>query len=366
MAAEASSADPQRLSQARAALERGDYGLVVRLLLGRDDGTAELPRDPEQLLLLATAWMGQGRSQEALACCRRLRACGDATLKAQARELQRVLEAPALQRPREWSLTLPDLAGQEVALGRQLGSLRRRRPKPPPPPPPAVGPTKAPLGFAVVVIALVVLGLLLGGCAPVRSELHFAGAGRLQLRHHLLQDTPSPPAWQQQLGQRLRPLGLKPERIGRELVLSSPVLPSRQALDLLGTSLTLAAEQAGLSLPAPQLQLQSHNWLVGVDERYDLRVDLRPLDALKLDLALVLDPVAPAALQSAAPLQPQVQDRALLWPLQFGSDNRLRLHLWRWSPLGLGGVGVAVLLLLSLCLQQLRQKLGYGLPGLPR
>lgn len=89
-----------QLAQARAALDRGDYGLVVRLLLTPEQasaGGAGPLRDPELLLLLATAWMGQGRSDDALACCRRLRGCADPTLRVQARELQRVLEAPVLQ-----------------------------------------------------------------------------------------------------------------------------------------------------------------------------------------------------------------------------------------------------------------------------
>ena len=125
------------LALARLALERGDYGQVIRMLTPfSGPGTGQGADASEVLLLLATAWMGLGDNAEALACCRRLRACGDATIRGQATELQRVLEAPSLQRPREWSLTLPDLPGSNAAMGRQLGELsRRRRIKPPPPPP---------------------------------------------------------------------------------------------------------------------------------------------------------------------------------------------------------------------------------------
>ena len=357
--------DP-RLAPARIALERGDYGQVVRLL---GDPAPAAAADPEVLLLLATAWMGLARTDEAIACCRRLRACGDASLRAQARELQRVLEAPVLSRPREWSITLPDLGNSEAAMGRQQGPLRRRRraSKPEGPPAPAVGPTKPPLGFALVVTVLVLLGLLLGGCGVVRSELTFTGAGRLQLQHHILQSGNQDPPWQQQWTQRLRELGFNERQLGRELVLSTPVLPSAIALERLGSSMTAAAELAGLALPEPQLQLRSRNWLVAIDERFDLTIDLHQLGPWQPDLSLQLSALPGRAVRDAAPLAVQQQaGGGLLWPLQVGASNHLVVQLWRWNPLGLGGLLVGLLLLLSLTLQHLRRLLGYGLPGLPR
>lgn len=361
MSAEAT--DP-RLPQARAALERGDYGHVVRLL-----SSDTPPSDPEVLLLLATAYLGQGRNPEALVCCRRLRACGDPTLRAQARELQRVLEAPALSRPREWSLTLPDLGGSEAAMGRQLGPIRRRRRavNAEGPPPPAVGPTRAPLGFAVVVTVLVLLGLLLGGCGVVRSELHFADAGRLQLRHHLLLASSQPAPWQRQLAQSLQQHGFQQQQLGRELVLSTPVLPSGEVLQRLAASVAAGAELAGLDLPEPQLELRSRNWLVGIHERFELSLDLRQLGPWQPDLSVQLSALPRRAVREASPLALQSQaDASLVWPLQVGAANHMVVKVWRWSRLGLGSVGIGLLLLLSLTLQHLRRVLGFGLPALPR
>ena len=361
-----------RLAQARAALERGDYGQVVRLLLDPEQarqGTPGALRDPEQLLLLATAWMGQGRNDAALACCRRLRACGDPSLKSQARELQRVLEAPALQRPREWSLTLPDLAGTEAAMGSQLGTLRRRRrPRPAGPPPPPVGPTRAPVGFALVVLVLIALGLLLGGCGAAHTELHFAGPGRLQLSEHLQLEGPAPAPWQRRLSTDLQRQGFKQSQRGPELVLRGPVLPSRQALDQLSQAFGQAAAQAALPLPPPRLALQSRNWLLALEEHYDLAFDLSGLGPWGgLDLALELDGLNPRAVRQAAPVavQPLGRGPGLVWRLQAGTNNRLVLHLWRWNPLGLGAVLVVLVLVLSLGLQHLRRLLGFGLPELP-
>jgi len=363
------------LLQARQALERGDYHRVIQLLepqTGSDTALADLaPPDPEALLLLATAQMGLGRSAEALLSCRRLRACGDASLRAQARELQRVLEAPSLKRPREWSLTLPPLDGSETAMGRQLGSLsRRRRQSELGPPPPAVGPTKAPLGFALLVLLLMLLALALGGCGAVHTELDFVGAGRLQVSHRFAGDGQTLPAWQQQLSQQLRRQGWQLQRRGDLTLLRAPVLPSRQALAALESSISRAGQLAGLSLPPPALQLRSRNWLVGVDERLDLEFDLRPFPSWATpELGLALKGLPPRAVRLATPLAIQVPASdgaaALDWPLQSGSTNHLVLHLWRWSPLGLGAIAVVGLLLLSLVLQRLRRHLGFGLPELP-
>jgi len=363
------------LLQARQALDRGDYQRVIRLLEPRAGGdptdATPNPQDPEALLLLATAQMGLGRSAEALLSCRRLRTCGDAGLRAQACELQRVLEAPSLRRPREWSLTLPPLDGSEAAMGRQLGSLSRRRRQPAPgPPPPAVGPTKAPLGFALLVLLLMLLALALGGCGAVHTELDFVAAGRLQISHRFAGEGQTLPAWQQQLSEQLRRQHWQLQRRGELTLLRAPVLPSRQALAALDTSITEACRLAGLQLPAPVLQLRSRNWLVGVDERFVLQFDLSQLPSWAApELGLVLRALPARAVRLATPLA--IQARAdegattLDWPLQRGSNNQLVLQLWRWSPLGLGALAVVALLLLSLVLQRLRRHLGFGLPELP-
>ena len=359
-------ADPNgnRIALAQVALERGDYGQVLRLL---NPPEGEAP-SAEALLLLTTAYMGQGNSSAALACCHKLRRCGDSAIRAQARELQRVLEAPALTRPREWSLTLPALGDSDPALGRRLGQLqRRRRPKPPPPPPPAVGPTQAPLGFALVVTVLVVVGLLLGGCGANRTDLHFDGPGRLQISLHSTIEGSGPSPWQRQLSRQLRQEGFKQRQQGSDLVLSTALLPSRLALGKLQHGLEQGAQLAGLDLAIPQLKLRSRNWLIAVDERIDLQLDLSALKGWDLPLSLRLIGLKPQAVGRAEPLPVTHSDGSdvLLWPLQAGAANQLVLQHWSWNPLGLGALGCALLLLLSLTLQRIRRRLGFGLPELP-
>jgi hypothetical protein len=355
------------IALARSALERGDYGQVGRLLeplaAGKGSGV-----DAEILLMLATARLGQGQGEAALAWCRRLRAHPDASMRAQARELQRVLEAPVLERPRDWSLTLPDLGGSEAAMGRRMGEQvrRRRRIQPPPPPAPAVGPTRAPLGFALVVSVLMLLVLLLGGCGAIDAELQFGAAGRLRLQLGLQHEGLAAQTWQTQLADELQAQGWSQRHSGLQWTLRSPVLPSQQALDELARTVERASVLAGLDLPPPQLTVHSRNWLVGVHERISLELDLQRLPAwVPAGLSVRLEPLSVGAVRSAMP-QPHSHHNGLTWTLEAGADNHLVLALWRWSVLGLGSVAVAALLMLSLALQGLRRQLGYGWPELPR
>lgn len=367
------------LAEARTAIERGEYGRSLRLL----DPLAERyppagPIGAGVRLLMTTALMGMGESERAAACCRSLQICVDPTLRAKARELQQVLEAPALRRPRQWSLTLPDLSGGVSLESTGSTPLRRRRQEPPPPPPPPVGETRAPLGFAaliVLLLSLLLLGTLLGGCVQVRSELVFDGPGRLQLSHELRSPSGRPTPWQQRFQQALSQAGLPfrsvdPSQQGQRL--STPVLPASEALDALSESLRRAAALADVELPAPDLSLRETNWLVGVHQQLNLDLDLSRLDPLpSLSLELRLRPVRERAVRIASPLPAQAlpggrgRPATLAWTLQPGARNQLRLSCWRWSPLGLGGVLIALGLAVVLLLQRIRLRLGFGLPQLP-
>jgi len=366
------------LAEARTAIERGEYGHSLRLL----EPLAERyppagPIGAGVRLLMTTALMGMGESERATACCRSLQICVDPTLRARARELQQVLEAPALRRPRQWSLTLPDL-GSGVSLESTGGTpLRRRRQGPAPPPPPPVGETRPPLGFAAVLVLLLTLLLLaslLGGCLQVRSELVFEGPGRLQLSHELRSPSGRPTPWQERFEQALRqaalPFHREDQPQGQRL--STPVLPAAVALEALSESLSRAAALADLELPAPDLNLRETNWLVGVRQQLDLDLDLRVLDPLpSLSLELKLSPVGSRAVRLSQPLPAQAlpggrgRAASVVWPLQAGARNQLRLFCWRWSPLGLGGVLIGLGLTLVLVLQRIRLRLGFGLPQLP-
>ena len=363
------------LDPARAALERGDYGRCLTLLQPlAERHPAATPFGGSVRLLMATAQMGQGDSAAAAASCRSLRACRDATLRAMARDLQEVLEAPALQRPREWSMTLPSLGEMQPLEGefKAMARSRRRRRLPEEPPPPPTGPTRAPLGFALVAIALLLITVLLGGCVQLETSLILPSPGRLQLTQTSLSATGRPLPWQQQLAVALRQTPLRISANHGRQTLTAPVLPAPDALALLGSSLQQGARLAGVSLPEPQLSLQERNWLLGVRQQLLLELDLRQLQPLPgLSLTVQLEPMRPRAVRLAEPLPAvasvsgRAQSPRLRWSLQPGALNRLELSCWRWSRLGLGGLAIALLLVLVSGLQRLRLAAGFGLPQLP-
>ena len=373
---------PDLLAKACSALERGDYSQVLALLEPLSATHPPATHTGAQLqLLMATALMGQGNTVRAMACCRQVKRCADPTLRAQARDLLTVLEAPALERPRHWSLTLPELAEAEPLAGRlqQIARSRRARATPPPPPSPPVGPTRAPVGFAALVLSLLMLALLLGGCVQIRAEIHFGAPGRLQLVEEL-SPPPGHPAsgWQREFAASLRQLGLRsePPGPGRGLPgmalerLEGPMQPASDTLKLLENSLLEAGRLAGIALPVPSLHWRERNWLVGVRQDLDLDLDLRGTEAVPgLAASVDLQPLRQRAVRFATPepVHPLAlgDQLHLRWPLRLGALNQLRLSCWRWSPLGLGAIAVGLLLGLVLLLAGLRQRLGFGWPQLP-
>ncbi len=359
---------------ARQALERGDYGRCQQLLAPLlEQHPASSPMGGQLRLLLATAQMGQGNSAAAAATCRTLRACRDASLRSQAKDLQEVLEAPALERPREWSMTLPPLGEVQPLEGQvQAMARRRRRQLPPPPPAPPTGPTTAPLGFAVVALVLLLITALLGGCVDVDTELRFTAPGRLQISQISQSSTGSPLPWQRQLRAELQSTPWRSRQDHGQLTLRAPALPAQQALDLLSATLERSADLVAVPLPEPQLSLQERNWLLGVRQHLACSIDLRGFEALPgLDLTLSLEPLPQRAVRLAEPLpvrglSPRQGHAArVMWRLQPGALNRLEVSCWRWSRLGVGAVLIGLLLALVALLQRLKLAAGFGLPQLP-
>ena len=368
---------------ARIGLERGDYGLVVRSLeVQVQIFPPATPQGAELQLLLATAWMGQGNTLRAMACCRQVLRCSDANLRTQAKDLLSVLEAPALERPRDWSITLPRLGDSEPMAGRmQQWAQGRRKKTAEGPPPPPVGPTQAPVGFAALAVVVLLLGLLLTGCVDVQTDLHFKGPGRLQLGYQLTSSQAPLSPWQRQFSQSLRRSGLHqtPGPRGgrgpdpRRQSLEGPVMAAAQAISLLRANGAAAAALAGVNLPPPEVELNERNWLVGVRQTLVVTIDLGAVQPIPgVNLSIAMDPVGLAAVRraepepvTAPPKNPSHRRDELHWPLRFGALNHLELRCWRWSPLGLGGIGIGLALVVVLGLQRLRLLLGFGLPQLP-
>jgi len=326
--------DDQGLRQARRLLDRGDYRSALALLEPLAEAwPVSLEAGAEVRLLMATAHQGLGQRQEAVACCRAA-AAGGSRWRRQAEAVLEILEAPELRRPAEWALTLPRLEEAAPLEGRRGAGGSRPRPGTAPPAAP-VGRTRAPVGFAVVATALLLLlTVLLAGCLRIETTLDFEAPGRVRLEQRLLDAS----------GRELRD--------GRQPV---AVLTPRQLQQRLAADAERAAAVLGRPLPPPELDWRERNWLVGVWQRIDLRWDLSSLDPVAgLDLPLHLRPLNAPAVRLAEPI-PTDDDPAggRLWHLQPGAVNRLQLACWRWSALGLGAVAIGAAVLLVLVLQRL-------------
>lgn len=367
---------PSALADAKEAIDRGNYARAVQLLEPLcERHPATLPPGDGLRLQLVTALMGLGEGERAAACCRALLGCADPRRRAQARDLLKVLEAPALRRPRDWSLTLPRLDQAPPLEGMASGGGRPPLPsrKEDAPLPPPVGPTRSPRGFVavvLVVLALLLVSNLLSGCLRVETELAFAGPGRVRLHHRLEAIAGAPLPFQERLATALAaaepPYAVRTD--GAVTRLASPVLTLSQAETSLATTLQVAAAQAGLTLPAPRFDWRETNWLLGVRQRHRIRLDLRSLPSLPgLELSLRLTPLGMGAIQSAEPLavRPVKGTSDLIWPLRPGEINVLEFRGWRWNPLGLGGLAILGGLVLVVQVQRMRVRLGMGLPELP-
>ncbi|CAI8446710.1 MAG: Uncharacterised protein [Cyanobium sp. ARS6] len=358
------------LAAAERALERGDYGLCLRLL--QPLAEASPITDPEGAairMVMVTAWMGQGEESKAISTCRLLTRCKDPDLRNRARQLLSVLEAPSLERPARWSMQLPTL-DMAPRVGKGSPSSRRRR-QPAPPPPPPTGPTPAPsAGFAVLVLAVLLgLTLLLSGCVRVSADIELAGPDRLAMNWRINSLNGHSLPWQNNFERGLRSEGLswtvKQDRSG-SLNLTSAVLQSDRAAQLMRSSVELAGRSAGINLPTPDLSIAERNWLVGVQQQLNLRLDLSPLAEFPAgDLQIRITPVHDLQQVTSSPISGRLKGDVLIWTLDSGSVNQLTIQRWQWSPLGLGSVLIALLLLLSFLLQSIRVRLGFGYPELP-
>ena len=342
------------LSRAEAALERGDYGQCLALLMPLAETHPHTSAEGGRLrLMMITAWMGQGDDKSATASCRLLCRSRDPELRQQAKQLLAVLESPSLARPERWSMRLPDLEMTATSASGPAPRGRRRSRKPPPPPPPPTGPTRPPaLGFAIFAAAVLLgITLLLSGCVRVDADLNLAGPGHLQMQWDIRSDSGRLQPWQerfeQQIQKQLPDLRISHPEPGLQQI-SSEVI-SAQALQAdLTRMVDLAAETTGLALNAPSIQLRERNWLIGVDQELRVALDLSDLpDIPGLAITLNLD------------------DNRSRSVLHSGDQATLEQRHWHWIPLGIGSLGVLLLLLLSLGLQTKRRLLGFGFPELP-
>lgn len=360
------------LARAAAALERGDYGQCLTWL----KPLAELHPLPAAeganiRMMMVTAWMGQGEERKALATCRLIARCNDPDLRQSAKQLLTVLEAPSLERPANWSIKLPPLDLEPMTGSGKAISRHHQRKKPNVPPPPPTGPTKAPsIGFAVLVLSVLLgLMLLLSGCLRVTTDLQLSDPDRIGLSWQLESSTQRMLPWQISFERAISDITpkLKVSNQGNgEQLINAPRLSSRQANSLLNQVVEAAASTGGIDLPSPELLLNERNWLIGLRQDLSLIIDLTELPEIPgLELEVHINPPPISQQPESTPKLAKHEGDLLTWVLQPGSVNKLVTHAWIWSKLGLGTILVMVLLCLSVIIQSMRLKLGFGFPELP-
>ena len=203
----------------------------------------------------------------------------------------------------------------------------------------------------LVSAVLLALTLLLSGCVKVEADVTSPRPDHLQMIWQIHSETGTLLPWQQRLETRLqrevKSLSISHPEPGTQTI-SSAVLPSRQLTAELERITAIAAESTGLDLHPPRINLQEHNWLVGVDQRLTVDMDLSELHTIP---GLMVELRLPSAKQQRV--------------LRGGDAASLEMHRWRWSTLGLGSLAVMALLAMSSLLQGLRRRLGFGFPELP-
>jgi tetratricopeptide (TPR) repeat protein len=150
--------------QGKYAFERGQYRLGVQHLEKACQLVAPNSRlGGEAQMWLVTAYQAANQLQEAISLCKQLTQHPNLEIRKQSKRLLYIIEAPKLQRPREWMTEIPDLSKASESNGQYLrgsGTVKKN-----------VSPVIEPIDLSQVNtkdnkfiwVALILILLLLGG-----------------------------------------------------------------------------------------------------------------------------------------------------------------------------------------------------------
>ena len=320
---------------------------------------------------MVTAWMGQGEEIKAINTCRLLTKCKNNELRQNAKQLLAVLEAPGLERPSNWSIRIPNLEMTTLTGKRQKPNVSSKNSFSPPEIHPPTGPTRGlQIGFASLVVAILMgLTILLSGCVQITTKINFLGPDRVSLDWKISSYSQQKLSWQEQFEESLRHSGIKlqiqNDSKGQQII-SAPRLTSEQANLLLQKTFSSAEEASGLELKQPHLRLNESNWLIGIQQVFQLDIDLRGLLEIPgLNLSVVISPSPARSNVQTSPIIHRSYRDEIRWELQPGGLNQLTLRRWQWNSLAIGIIVAILLMAASLILQGIRLKLGFGFTELP-
>jgi tetratricopeptide (TPR) repeat protein len=93
------------------AFDKGLYRQSLDYLIQGEALVSPLSRDGAQVQIwLMTVYQALGKNEEAIAICQKLITHPDFTIRKQAKDLLFILQAPRLNRPKEWMTEIPDLS----------------------------------------------------------------------------------------------------------------------------------------------------------------------------------------------------------------------------------------------------------------
>ena len=350
-----------------AALEKGDYGICIKiidpLLL---DFQAETEIGGQLRLLIVTAYMGKGDEQKAINICQTLIHNKEESVRQQAKQLLSILDAPRLPKPSNWSVEIPNLE-MEPSLKSSVSKAKKKREKIYHPP---TGPTKSlDFGFSIITLLIILLiTFLLSGCVDISTTLSVTGPDRLKISLDIDSNSGEPIPWQKEFSDNLikenSVLRIKTE--GSKQHFESPTVRFKDANELLKKIASVATKTSGFDITQPEIITNNRNWLVGTRQHLKIYFDLRGLPKVPgLKINITMNDIVNNNHFKTKPLNPTFKNSSILLPLKIGELNQLELSFWKWNQISVGLILIISITLLSLFLQRFRLQMGFGFPELP-
>ena len=121
----------QKFQAGKQALERGQYRQSIEYLeTAKDLVMPNSRRAGEAKVWLVTAYQAANKIDEAIALARELITHPDLKTREQAQRILYIIQAPKLERPKEWMSEIPDLAEADRGASRYVSAKQKTPAKP--------------------------------------------------------------------------------------------------------------------------------------------------------------------------------------------------------------------------------------------
>ena len=349
-----------------AALEKGDYGICIKiidpLLL---DFQAETEIGGQLRLLIVTAYMGKGDEQKAINICQTLIHNKEESIRQQAKQLLSILDAPRLPKPSNWSVEIPNLE-MEPSLKSSVSKAKKKREKIYHPP---TGPTKSlDFGFSIMLLIILLITFLLSGCVDISTNLSVTGPDRLKISLDIDSNSGESIPWQMEFEENLSKKHsiLKLQTHEDKQHFESPTIRFEEVNKLLQEIVLVASKASGFSINKPEIITNNKNWIIGTSQNFKIYFDLREIPKIPgLKLNIVINDIGNKNNFRTKTQEPTFKQGLTFFPLEIGQINQLEISNWKWNQISVGIILIIALTLLSLSLQRLRLQMGFGFPELP-